>query len=393
MRIPIAKPLFDEDEMQAILEPIKSGWVSQGPKVEEFEKVVKAYVDVRYACAVSSGTAALHLALLATGLRPGDEVITSPFTCVAGVNPIEYIGAHPVFVDIGLETFSIDPSKIEESVNERTRAIIPVHLFGLCADMDPIMEVANKYNLRVIEDAALGLGAFYKGKKHAGGFGDAAAFSFHPRKMITTGEGGMVVTNDENIELKVKTLRNYGASVAAWNRHRKDFHVLPTYNVLGFNYKMSDIHASIGIAQMRKLRVILERRREIAKRYDEELSCLDWLITPSEPSGHTHAYQSYVCLFNSDNILGEVDLARVEKIGKKRNELIEWLAQQGIATVAGAQAIHNVPYHKEKYGFDETDYPNALVAEMLSIALPIYPQLSDAEQKDIVENIKAFEIR
>lgn len=391
MKIPIAKPSFDENEMQAILEPIKTGWVSQGPKVEEFENVFKAYIGTRYACAVNSGTTGLHLALLASGIGSGEEVITSPFACVACANPVEYVGAKPVFVDIDLETLCIDPSKIEKAINGRTRAIIPVHLFGLAADMDPILRIANKHRLKVIEDAALGLGAFYKGK-HVGRFGDASSFSFHPRKMITTGEGGMVASNDENIDKQVKVLRNYGASLSAWDRHREDFHVLPTYNVLGFNYKMSDIHASLGVVQMGKLAGILERRREIAKRYDQELSNVKWLIVPKEPAGYTHAYQSYVCLFNPGDVLNNRDPDRLDRAYEKRNQFVAWLAQKGIATAAGARSIHHITYYKEKYGFDDTYFPNALIAEMLSIALPIYPQLSDDEQKYVIMNIKGFDV-
>lgn len=391
MKIQITKPLFDESEMQAVLEPIKSGWVSQGPKAEEFENKFSTYVGTRYASSVSSGTAALHLALIACGIQPGDEVITSDFTCVAAVNPIEYVGAKPVLVDINLDTFSLDPSKVEEAVTVRTKAIIVVHLFGLSADMDPILQIASKHRLKVIEDAALGLGAFYKGK-HVGGFGDAAAFSFHPRKMITTGEGGMMVTNDDKIDSEVKILRNYGASIPAWQRHCKGIHVLPTYNVLGFNYKMSDVHASLGIAQMQKLPMILEERRRLAERYNNGLSSLDWMITPVEPSGFIHSYQSYICLFNPGDIVHKGQIGSIKRASKKKNELIEQLAQKGIATVAGAQAIHNTSYYKQKYGFHETDCPNALTAAMLSIALPIYPQLSYDEQVYVIENIKAFDV-
>jgi perosamine synthetase len=391
MKIPIAKPLFDENEMRAVLEPIKSGWVSQGPKAEEFESKFSAYVGTRYASSVGSGTAALHLALIACGIQPGDEVITSSFTCVATVNPIEYVGAKPVLVDIDLDTFSLDPNKVEEVITGRTKAIIPVHLFGLSTDMDPIIQIAHKYRLKVIEDAALGLGAFYKGK-HVGVFGNAAAFSFHPRKMITTGEGGIVVTNDEKIDKEVKVLRNYGASIPAWKRHHKGIHVLPTYDVLGFNYKMSDVHASLGIAQMAKLPDMLQRRREIAERYNKELKSLDWLINPNKPSGYIHSYQSYVCLCNPDDIIHKGKIVSIKHASKKRDELMGYLARKGIATVAGAQAIHNASYYKQKYGFDESDFPNALIAELLSIALPIYTQLTGEEQEYIIENIKAFDV-
>lgn len=390
MRIPIAKPLFDENEMKAVLEPLKSGWVSQGPKVEEFESVFKNYVGTRYGSTTNSGTAAIHLALLASGIGPNDEVVTSPFTCVAAVNPIEYIGAKPVFVDIDLNTFNIDVLKIEEAISEHTKAIVIVHFFGLCVDMDPVLEIARKYHLIVIEDVALALGAFYK-KRHAGTFGDAAAFSFHPRKMITTGEGGMVVTNDGIIDQKVKILRNYGASIPAWQRHCGKLHKLPEYHYLGFNYKMTDIQASIGIMQMQKLTIILEKKARIAKQYDKALNSIEWLITPVEPSDYIHAYQSYVCLFNPDDAIH--NLSKLEWAAQMRNKFMEYLNKKGIATVAGAQAIHTISYYKAKYGFDKFAFPNSLIADELSIALPIYPQLSDAEQEYIIECIKSFRIQ
>jgi dTDP-4-amino-4,6-dideoxygalactose transaminase len=389
MRIPVAKPSFDRREMQAVLDPITSGWVSQGPKVQEFEGRFRAYVGTAYASSVNSGSAALHVALIACGIRPGDEVITSAFTCCAAVNPIEYVGAKPVIVDIDLATFSLDPHQLEKAVTDRTRAIIPVHLFGLSADMDPIMRIARKHRLKVIEDGALGLGAFYKGR-HVGGFGNAGIFSFHPRKMIATGEGGMVVTNDERIDRKVKVLRNYGASVSAWDRHRSGVHVFPSYEVLGFNYKMSDLHASLGAVQVQKLPTILEKRRRLAERYDKDLGAVDWLITPSEPSGRTHGYQSYVCLFNPGDVVHRLGSASMRVAHRKRNDLMEFLAQRGIATVGGAQAVPMISYYRRKYAMDKAACPNAVAAELLSIALPIYPDLSFEKQKYIIKNIRAF---
>jgi dTDP-4-amino-4,6-dideoxygalactose transaminase len=208
--------------------------------------------------------------------------------------------------------------------------------------------------------------------------------------MITTGEGGMMVTNDGSTDRKVKALRNYGASVAAWERHRKDFYVLPTYNVLGFNYKMSDIHASIGIVQMSKLAGILQKRRELAKRYDEELSSIDWLTLPVEPAGYTHAYQSYVCFFNPGDVLHNREPDKLDRACERRNQLMAWLAQKGIATVTGAQAVHNTAYYKNKYRFDANDFPNALVAEMLSIALPIYPSMTSSDVESVVNALNSF---
>lgn len=384
MNIPIAKTFFDKNEEKAVIETIRSGWVMQGPKVQEFEKMLGRYIGCKYARATNSGTTSLHLALIACGIGPGDEVILPAFTCIASVNPIEYVGAKPVFVDINLRTFSIDVSKIEEAITENTKAIMPIHLFGLCANITPILELAQEYNLRIIEDTALSLGAFYKGK-HAGTFGDAGFFSFHPRKMITTGEGGMVVTNDEEIARKVEIMRNYGAEIATWQRHKKGFHVLPEYNLLGYNYKLTDIQASIGIEQMKKIDFILERRREIAQMYDRELKDVEWLILPDTPKNCVHAYQSYVCLYAPDR---KIELSELESIHQKCNAFMTKLEKKGIRTVQGAQALHTLGYYKKRYDFQEEDFPNTLIADRLSIALPIYPQMEKQEQKYIIKCFK-----
>ncbi len=390
MKIPIAKPLFDESEEQAILEPLRSGWVMQGPKVQEFENIVSNYTGAKYAKSTSSGTAALHLSLLACGINPGDEIIVSPFTCVATVNPIEYIGAKPVFVDINPETFNIDVSKIEESITENTKAIIPVHMFGLCADMNPILKLAKKYKLKVIEDAVLALGAFYKGR-HAGTLGDAGCFSFHPRKIITTGEGGMVITNNEEIAHNIEIMRNYGASISALQRHQRKFYVLPEYNVLGYNYKMTDLHASIGVKQMEKLEFILKRRKELAKIYDQELKDLEWLTIPKVPKGYVHPYPSYVCLFTPGKLARDrINLDQLRSMHRKRNEFMRKLEEKGIATVPGAQAVHTVKYYKSKYRLRESDFPASLMACKLSITLPLYPQMNHEEQCYVINSIKHF---
>ncbi|KPL19218.1 MAG: hypothetical protein AMJ92_04205 [candidate division Zixibacteria bacterium SM23_81] len=390
MKIPISKPLFDKDEERASLEPLRNGWVMQGPKVQKFEKMISSYTRTKYARATSSGTAALHLSLLACEIKPGDEIIVPPFTCVASVNPIEYIGGKPVFVDIDLKTYNIDSSKIEEAITENTKAIVPIHLFGLCADMDPILELAKKYSLRIIEDAALALGAFYNGE-HAGTFGDAGCFSFHPRKAITTGEGGMVITNNEEIAHQIEIMRNYGASISALERHQKELYALPQYNILGYNYKMTDIQANIGIQQMGKLEFILKRRTELARIYNQELKDLKWLIIPHVTEGCTHAYQSYVCLFAPDGLPKEgADSDELEIMCQKRNEFMKWLHGKGISTVPGALAIHTVDYYKGKYNLNQTDFLSCLIASKLSIALPLYPQMREEEQDYVIHHTKHF---
>ncbi|UCD85352.1 MAG: DegT/DnrJ/EryC1/StrS family aminotransferase [Deltaproteobacteria bacterium] len=392
MKIPIAKPLFDENEERAILEPLRSGWVMQGPKVQKFENIVSNYTGAKYAKSTSSGTAALHLSLLACGIRPGDEVIVSPFTCVATVNPIEYIGAKPVFVDINLETFNIDVSKIEEAITKNTKAIIPIHMFGLCADMEPIMKLAKKYKLKVIEDSVLALGSFYRGR-HSGTFGDAGCFSFHPRKIITTGEGGMVITNSKEISHDIEAMRNYGASVSALKRHKKRFYVLPEYYLLGYNYKMTDLQASIGIKQMGKLKYILKKRKQLAKIYNQELENLDWLTIPKIFKGYIHAYSSYVCLFTPFKWTRDrISLKQLRSIKRKRNEFMKKLEEKGIATIPGNPAVHTLKYYKSRYHLREGDFPTSLIASNLSITLPLYPQMSHKEQNFVINSIKCFKL-
>ena len=384
MNIPIAKTFLDENEENAVIETIRSGWVMNGPRVQEFESALGQYVGSKYAKATNSGTTSLHLALIGCGIGSGDEVILPAFTCIASVNPIEYVGAKPVFVDIDLKTFSIDVSRIEEAITENTKAIMPIHLFGLCVDMTPILDLAQKYDLKIIEDTALSLGAFYKGK-HAGTFGDAGFLSFHPRKMITTGEGGMVITDDPEIDRQVGIMRNYGAEVATWQRHKKGFHALSEYNLLGYNYKLTDIQASMGIEQMKKIEFILDRRRQIAQKYDHELENIEHLILPHTSKDCVHAYQSYVCLYAPD---GDTRLSEPESGHQERNALMTRLEEKGIRTVQGAQAVHTLGYYRNRYGFREEEFPNALAADRLSIALPIYPQMEEQEQIYVIGGLK-----
>ena len=239
--IPIAKTFFDEDDLSIIREPLKSGWVVQGKYVKEFEDKFSSFIDLSYSSACTSCTTALHLMMAAMSIKPGDEVIIPSFTWIATANAIEYMGAKPVFADVRLDTFNIDETKLEEKLTSNTKVIMPVHLFGLMSDMDPIIEVANLNNILVAEDSACAFDSWYKGK-HAGSFGKASVFSFHPRKSITTGEGGMVSTNDREFDNKVKALRNHGACRSDFDMHNEDYSsLLPEYPYLGYNYRMTDI--------------------------------------------------------------------------------------------------------------------------------------------------------
>jgi perosamine synthetase len=389
LRVPITKPVIGEAEARAIQKPLDTGWVVQGPHVAEFERRFADYVGIDRCVATTSCTTALHVAVAVLGLKPGDEVIVPAFTWVSTANVVEYMGATPRFCDVDLETFNIDPSRIAKLVNERTVGIIPVHLFGLCADMEPIAEVAREHGLWVVEDAACAFGAWHDGR-HAGTFGQAGAFSFHPRKSITTGEGGMLTTdNPERAEL-ARILRDHGADQGDLSRHGspRGF-LLSDFNHLGFNYRMTDFQGALGCAQMERADDILDERRRLAARYDEALGGLDWMATPRVPEGDIHGYQSYVCLFGEG-----ANYATSEELHERRNDVMLDLEKRGIATRQGTHAVVTTGYYSRKYGLRPENYPAAVTAERLSIALPLYPGLTDSDQDLVVaELIAAYERR
>jgi perosamine synthetase len=383
MKVPIAEPFLGREEETAIIEVLRTGWLSTGPKCAQFERALADFVGVKYGRGVNSGSSAIELALLACGVTPGDEVIVPAFTCVATLNPLEHLGARPIPVDITLDTFGLDPEQVDAAVTPRTRAIIVVHLFGLAAQIEPILALARDRGLVVIEDLALGIGGRI-GERYAGSFGDAACLSFHPRKMLTTGEGGMVLTNSNKIAKSISELRNYGASISAWERHGGLLFTLPEYESAGYNCKLSDIQAAVGLQQVKKLPEMLRLRREIASRYDATLAGLDWLVLPRELGGRMHAYQSYVCLLRD----GASD--SLSSIEAMRLRLWQHLAQAGVASVQGAQDMSAVAYYHRKYGWRIGSYPNALRADKASVALPIYPGLSPDQQAYVIEVLKKF---
>ena len=384
MKIPITKPFFDGTEKAAVLEPLESGWVVQGPKVAEFERLFTVYSGATYALATTSCTTALHLALVTLGVGPGDEVIIPAFSFVATANVVEYQGAKPVFADIDLRTFNIDVTQIEAKIKKRTKAIMPVSLFGLSADMAPIIELARSHKLFVIEDAACAVGGWYHGH-HAGTLADLGTLSFHPRKAITTGEGGMVLTNDAKFAEKMRSLRDHGASMSDLQRHgSKRGFLMPEYDMVGYNYRMNDLQGALGVAQIGKLRHILEKRTVLAHRYDQALKALEWLQTPYTPEGYVHGYQAYVCLFRP----GDPSMDNVERLHQQRNNLMAALEDEGIATRQGTQAMHVLGYYRRKYSLKAHDFPNAYIADRLSLTLPLYSQMSDEEQDYVVEGLR-----
>jgi len=374
--ISITKPYFDDQEAKAVAEVIASGWVVQGPKVREFEQLFEDFQLCRHAIATTSATTALHLALLAVGISTGDEVIVPAFTHPATANVVMYLGAQPVFVDVRLPDCNIDTSQIENKITTKTKAIIPVHLFGLAADMAPVMELANEYGLTVVEDAACAHGAEYNGKR-VGTFGACGAFSFHPRKPITTGEGGMLTTDNDEIADRVRTLRSHGESVSDEVRHTADEIIYPDYVALGFNYRMTDIQAALGVEQMKKLPYILDERRGIASQYDTLLSGPvrdGYFVVPPSPSGFLHSYQSYVIFLG-------------EKVGEKRDVLSNKLQNVGIATRKGTYNVAGTKYYRETFGITEDEFPNSVLADKRTLALPLYPGMNGEDIHYVAEKL------
>lgn len=347
-------PLTGPEELAGIAEVLESGYLTQGPKVVEFERLVADYVGVDRAFATSSATTGIHLALHAAGVRAGDEVVIPDFSFPATANAVIQQGAIPVFVDIDLATFNLNPALLEAAITERTRAIMPVHAFGLAADMDPINAVAARFGLPVIEDAACALGATYYGRQ-AGALGTAGVFSFHPRKIITTGEGGMVTTSNAAIAERIAVLRTHGAV--------RGSHFMSFIDA-GYNYRLSDVLGAIGVAQMARLEFILERRRELAAHYAHELAQIEGVTAPSVPAGSEHAFQSYVVLLDE---------------GFDRNGVIDRMRSAGIETTLGTYSMHLQPYFRERFKIDDTHLPMATRAHNSALTLPLYPQLTAEE--------------
>lgn len=376
--ISIARPCVGEEEWQALREPIMSGWLTQGPKVEAFERRFAELHGVAHAVATTSCTTALHLALLAVGTRPGDEVIVPAFTWVASANAVLYCGATPVFVDVDPRTFNMDVDLALAALTERTRAVMPVHLFGLCADVTRL-RAGLPEGVAVIEDAACAAGARL-GDRSAGGLGDAAAFSFHPRKSVTTGEGGMVTTDDEAIAARVRRLRNHGASISDEQRHAgpKPW-LMADFDELGFNYRMTDLQGALGLVQIDKLEGFIAERARWAAWYRERLGDLDWLRLPQEPAHGRHAWQAFVCT---------VDPARAPMT---RNAMMERLRAAGIATRSGTHAVHMLGWYRERYGIAPESYPVSHACDRDTLALPLHNAMGEDDYERVVGAIRRLD--
>jgi len=389
VKIPITKPVIDESDREIILKPLQTGWLVQGGYVEQFEKLFSEYTGSKYAVATSSCTTALHLALIALGISNRDKVIVPSFTFIASANAVEYTGSEVVFCDINLKTFNIDEKKIEEIIekDKKITAIMPVNLFGLCANLPQIVSIAKRYGIKVIEDSACGFDSWI-GSMHSGRFGDAGCFSFHPRKVITTGEGGMLITEDEMITKSVRALRNHGAGKSDLERHiEASGSLLPEYNVLGYNYRMTDIQASLGVSQMKKAKRIVEGRKRIANFYYNALKDASELVLPFIPEGYTHSFQSFVCLFTKGEDLSTLNKNKIDRLNLARNRFMNKLSEKGISTRQGTHAVHTLGYYKKKYRTKDEDYLISYAADRLSVTLPLY-EMTDTEFDYVIENIK-----
>ena len=374
--IPISLPVTGIEEWEATKEPLMSGWITSGPKVREFEQLFAERHQVKHALAVTSATTALHLALVALGVGPGDEVIVPAFTWVSTANVVLYCGATVVFSDIDPHTFNMDLKDLRKRITSKTKAIIPVHLFGLCADMDEIKLIAG--DIPLIEDGACAAGAGYKGAP-AGTLGTIGCFSFHPRKSITTGEGGMLTTNDDKLGELMGMLRNHGASISEEQRHLGPRpYILPDFNMMGFNYRMTDLQGAVGVVQIKKLDQFIDERSKWAAYYTENLKEVEWLRTPSFGKEYKHGWQSFVC--SVDETLAPAS----------RNEIMEKLQERGISTRPGTHAVHMLNFYKEKYKIKPSDFPGAQAANDYSMAIPLHNRMSPEDFAYVVEVVKSL---
>lgn len=368
-------PAIGEEEIEEVVKTIKSGWLGTGPKVQRFEEEFRKYVGAKYAVALNSCTAGLHLALEVLGVGPGDEVITTPMTFAATANVIVHRRARPVFVDVERETMNIDPRLIEAAITPRTKAIIPVHLAGRPCKMDQIMAIARRHGLHVIEDAAHAIEAWY-GDQKVGSIGDITAFSFYVTKNVVAGEGGMVTTNKAEWaeEIRIKSL--HGISKDAWKRYLSAG--FQPYETLypGYKYNMTDIQASLGIHQLARVEQNLKIREKIWQRYNEAFADIPEIITPLEEEGIRHARHLYTILL------------RVEELKIDRNQFIEALKAENIGTGIHYVALHLHKYYRETFGYKRGDFPNAEYISDRTVSLPLSAKLTEADVDDVIRAVR-----
>lgn len=365
--IPYGRQMIDEDDIQAVVEVLRGDFLTTGPKITEFEQAVCDYTGAKYAVAIANGTAALHAACFAAGIKPGDEVITTPITFAASSNCVLYCGGTPVFADIKPDTYNIDPEDIRRKITEKTKAIIAVDYTGQPCELDEIREIAKEHNLLVIEDGAHALGADYKGKK-IGSVSDMTTFSFHPVKHITTGEGGMIVTNDEKLYERLKLFRSHGITrdERFLTKNEGDWYYQQLE--LGYNYRITDIQCALGVSQMKKLDKFVERRKELVRRYNEAFEKISQIVCPAQKEGCNNSWHLYVI--------------QVED----RQEVFDKLRQAGINVNVHYIPVYKHPYYQE-HGYEKVCCPNAEKLYEHIISLPLYPGLTDEEQDYVIEQV------
>ncbi|WEZ51096.2 DegT/DnrJ/EryC1/StrS family aminotransferase [Bacillus subtilis] len=374
--LPYSLPLIGKEEIQEVTETLESGWLSKGPKVQQFEKEFAAFVGAKHAVAVNSCTAALFLALKAKGIGAGDEVITSPLTFSSTANTIIHTGATPVFADIDQNTLNIDPVKLEAAVTPRTKAVVPVHFGGQSCDMDAILAIAQNHGLFVLEDAAHAVYTTYK-QRMIGSIGDATAFSFYATKNLATGEGGMLTTDDEELADKIRVLSLHGMSKAAWNRYSSNGSWYYEVESPGYKMNMFDLQAALGLHQLKRLDDMQKRREEIAGRYQTAFQQIPGLITPFVHDDGRHAWHLYVL---------QVD---EKKAGVTRSEMITALKDKyNIGTSVHFIPVHIHPYYQKQFGYKEADFPNAMNYYKRTLSLPLYPSMSDDDADDVIEAVR-----
>lgn len=370
--IPYGKQTIEQDDIQAVVDVLKSDFLTTGPKIAEFEQTVADYVGAKYAVAISNGTSALHAACFAAGIEPGDEVITTPLTFAASANCVLYCGGTPVFADVDPKTYNIDPEDIQRKITDRTKAIIAVHLAGQPCDMDAIHSIAREHGLIVIEDGAHALGSVYKGKK-VGSMSDMTTFSFHPVKPITTGEGGMIVTDNEDFYKKMILFRSHGITRDDSMMTRNDGPWFYQQFNLGYNYRITDIQCALGCSQMKKLDRFLARRKEIVARYNEAFADCDNITTPYQLSDTESGWHLYI--------------VQVKKCD--RRQVFENMREKGIGVNVHYIPVYMHPYYQE-HGYENVHCANAEEIYSHIISLPLYPGLTSEQQDYVIDTLKSL---
>lgn len=368
--LPLTRPWIGQEEKLEVMDTLNGVWLSRGPKVSQFEEEFQNYTKANYAIAVCSCTAALHVSIVAAGVKDGDEVITSPITFPATTNAILYERATPVLVDVDRNTFNMVPELIEERITARTKAIIPVHMAGQPCDMDKILEIARRHNLAVIEDAAHAIGAKY-GEKHVGTLGDAGCFSFYASKNLVTGDGGMIIADDKKFAEFARVISLHGMSTTAWKRYSKEGSANWELVYPGFKYNMTDIEASLGIHQLRKIELITSLRQKWSGLYDQLLADLPEITLPHRAPGRRHACHLYVITLD------------VDRLGVTRDQFMEILKAENIGCGIHFISVHLQPYYQKRFAYRAEDYPNAAWLSDRILSLPLFPQMTETDVQDV----------